>query len=59
MEDTCAWPRCRSNNIDVIWLGSPLCEKHYKLIDSTNPPETKPLSSYTLDEAKRILKVKD
>ncbi len=56
--EKCGWPRCRSTNIDVIWLGVPLCQKHYGLIDSSNPVETKALSSYTLDEAKRILKVK-
>ena len=57
MDDTCAWPRCRSTTIDVIWLGAALCAKHYQKIDSMSPKEEIPLSSYPMEEAKRILKI--
>lgn len=27
--ERCAWPRCRSGEIELIYLGRPLCRKHW------------------------------
>ncbi len=27
--ERCAWPRCRSREIELTYLGRPLCHKHW------------------------------
>ncbi|KKN81085.1 hypothetical protein LCGC14_0323040 [marine sediment metagenome] len=32
MSETCKFPQCRSREIELIYLGKPLCLKHWRML---------------------------